>query len=148
MEKRGRESRLFVEKLLSHSTRKNCRGKSLCFWKNLVWKDFMDKTGRGVWRFYVEFVMPHCTKTFRRGTLVCFRKYTEPENFKDKRGRGAYHDFPSNLLCLTVRKFFVEVPFCVSENFWYRKMFEIGKRGAYLDSPFILFFVSLYRNLT
>ena len=33
-----------------------------------------------------------------------------------------YHDFPLKNFCLTVPKNFVEEPFCVSENFWYRKM--------------------------
>ena len=33
-----------------------------------------------------------------------------------------YHDFPLKNFCLTVPKNFVEEPFCVSENFCYRKM--------------------------
>ena len=36
-----------------------------------------------------------------------------------------YHDFPLKNFCLTVPKNFVEQPFCVSENFWYRKMLGI-----------------------
>ena len=32
-----------------------------------------------------------------------------------------YHDFPSKTFRLTVPKNFVEEPFCVAENFWYRK---------------------------
>ena len=40
-----------------------------------------------------------------------------------------YHDFPLRNFCLTVPKAFVEKPFCVSENFWYRKMLRI-REGA------------------
>ena len=32
-----------------------------------------------------------------------------------------YHDFPLKNYCLTVPKNFVDEPFCVSQNFWYRK---------------------------
>ena len=40
-----------------------------------------------------------------------------------------YHDFSLKNFCLTVPKNFVEEPFCVSENFWYRKMLGI-REGA------------------
>ena len=40
-----------------------------------------------------------------------------------------YHSFPLKIFCLTVPKNFVEEPFCVSENFWYRKMLGIRERG-------------------
>ena len=33
--------------------------------------------------------------------------------------RWRYHDLPSNLLCLTVSKHFVQQPFCVSQKFWF-----------------------------
>ena len=36
-----------------------------------------------------------------------------------------YHDLPSKIFCLTVPKNFVEVPFCVAENFWYQNMLSI-----------------------
>ena len=35
-----------------------------------------------------------------------------------------YHDLPLKKFCLTVPKTFVEEPFRVSENFWYRKMLK------------------------
>ena len=40
-----------------------------------------------------------------------------------------YHDFPLKIFRLTVPKNFVKEPFCVSENFWYRKMLRI-REGA------------------
>ena len=40
-----------------------------------------------------------------------------------------YHDFPLKNFCLTSPKNFVEEPFCVSENFWYRKRLGI-REGA------------------
>ena len=33
-----------------------------------------------------------------------------------------YHDFPLKNFCLIVPKNFVGEPFCVSQNFWYRKI--------------------------
>ena len=42
-----------------------------------------------------------------------------------------YNDFPLKNFRLTVPKNFVEEPFCVSENFWYRKNLWIrGGRGG------------------
>ena len=43
-----------------------------------------------------------------------------------------YHDFPLKNFRLTVPKNFVEELFCVSENFWYRKMLGI-RWGGYHD---------------
>ena len=83
---------------------------------------------RRVSRFSVEKFLSHSAEKFRRGTLLCFRKFLVPKNVRDKRG-GGYHDFLSKLFCLTVPKNFVEEPFCVSENFWYRKMLGI-REGA------------------
>ena len=37
-----------------------------------------------------------------------------------------YHDFPLKNFRLTMLKNFVEEPFCVSRNFWYRRM--LGKK--------------------
>ena len=36
-----------------------------------------------------------------------------------------HRDFPLKIFCLRVPKNFVEEPFCVSENLWYRKMSRI-----------------------
>ena len=41
-----------------------------------------------------------------------------------------YHDFPLKNFCLTVPKNFVEEPFCVSENFWIRKMLGIREEAG------------------
>ena len=50
---------------------------------------------------------------------------------------GGHHDFPSKICCLSVPKKFVEEPFCVSENFWYRKILWIRGGGGeeYQDFP-------------
>ena len=45
-----------------------------------------------------------------------------------------YHDFPLKNFCLTVPKIFVEEPFCVSQNFCYRKILRIrGGTWEYHD---------------
>ena len=49
-----------------------------------------------------------------------------------KRG---YHDFSFKIFCRRVPKTFVEESFCVSENFWYRKMLGIREGGWNHDFP-------------
>ena len=71
-------------------------------------------------RFSVEKILSHSAEKFRRGTLLCFRKFLIPKNVRDKRG-GGYHDFLSQLFCLTVPKNFVGEPLLASQNFQYRK---------------------------
>ena len=56
-----------------------------------------------------------------------------------------YHDFPLKIFCLTVPKNFVEEPFCVSENVWYRKMLGI-REGAGITIFCQNCFVSRYRK--
>ena len=65
-------------------------------------------------------------------TLLCSRKFLVSKNFMDKKGgRRECHIFPSKICCLTVPGNFVGEPFCVSENFWYRKILWIGRgRGG------------------
>ena len=41
-----------------------------------------------------------------------------------------YHDFPLKNFCLAVPKKLVEEPFCVSENFWYRKTLGITEEAG------------------
>ena len=75
----------------------------------------------GVSRFTVENFLSQSAEKLRRGTFLCFKKSLVSKNVRDKRG-GGYHDLPSKISCLRVPKNFVEEPFCVSENLWYRKM--------------------------
>ena len=58
-----------------------------------------------------------------------------------------YHYFLLKNFCLTVPKSFVEEPFCVSENFWYRKMLGI-REGADITIFRQIFFVSQYRIIS
>ena len=41
-----------------------------------------------------------------------------------------FHDFPKKIVCLRGPKNFVGEPFCVSQNFWYRKLLWIGGWGG------------------
>ena len=41
-----------------------------------------------------------------------------------------FHDFPKKIVCLRGPKNFVGEPFCVSQNFWYRKILWIGGWGG------------------
>ena len=54
-----------------------------------------------------------------------------------RRGAREYHDFQMEIFCLTETKKFVEEPFCVAENFWYRKMSrrERERGGGHHDFP-------------
>ena len=84
-------------------------------------------------------ILSHTSETFRRGTLLGFRKLLESKKCMDKRGRRGreYQNFPSKI-CFIVPKKFVEEPFRVSENFWYRKILGI-KEGGYHDFSSKLF---------
>ena len=147
-EKGGGVSRFSVENFWSHSAEKllapayfspnyNCFDQLLQTVKNkrivliLVFTKFISTTDfctlcKSVSRFSVEKFSSHSAEKFRRGTLLYFRKFLVPKNVRDKRG-GRYHDFLSKLFCLTVPKNFVGEPFCISENFWYRKMLGIER---------------------
>ena len=56
-----------------------------------------------------------------------------------------YHDYRLKNFRLTVPKNFIEEPFCVSENFWYRKMLGI-RDGAGITIFHQNCFVSQYRK--
>ena len=47
-----------------------------------------------------------------------------------RRGAREYHDFQMEIVCLTEPKNFVEEPFCVAENFCYRKMSRREREGG------------------
>ena len=71
--------------------------------------------------------MSHSTGKLRKGTLLCLTKFRVSKNFLHEGGRTIFwRQF------LTVPKNFVVEPFCVSENFWYRKILWIrrGREGV------------------
>ena len=188
MIKRGTKSRLFVEHLLSRSTKKICRGtfyvlekiwfwkivwirggenqdfssksccltvpeniveeKYLCFKKNLVWKDFLDKMGWGVSRLCVEFVLLHCTKTYRRGTLLCFRKILVPKNVWDRKAwrlsRFSVHTF----FRLILQKSYLGAHSWNSKKLWYRNLTRRKVEGMPIKTFRPNFFVWEYRTLS
>ena len=57
-----------------------------------------------------------------------FQNFLVSKIVKYKRG-GVYHGIPSIKFCLTVPKSFVGQPFCVSENFRWRKGIWIRGEG-------------------
>ena len=107
----------------------------------------MDKKGEGgVSRFSVESFLFHIAEKFCRWTLLC----CVSESFRQRkslwiRGEGECQDFRSKIFCLTVPKKFVEEPFCVSENLWFRKMLGI-REGAGITIFRQNCFVSQYRK--
>ena len=48
------------------------------------------------------------------------------------------HDLPSKICCLTVPSSLVEDPFCVSENFCYRKKLRIAEGAYRLSDKYLL----------
>ena len=112
-------------------------GTILRFRKFLLGKKYLWMRGGGmVSRFSVEKLLSHSTErtSFVKETF-CF-----PESFgyrKNLCARGKYHDFRLKNCCLTVPTNFVGKPFCVSQNFWCRKLFWIrGGGGRELVSRF------------
>ena len=71
----------------------------------------MDKK-RGVSRFSVENFLSHSAEKIRRGMFHCYSKVGYRKSL-DKRG-GEYHDFPSKISRLTVRKISVGESFTVA----------------------------------
>ena len=71
-------------------------------------------------RISIESLLSQTIDKLRRGSILCSTKYLVSKNYRDKRGRE-FHDFPSQLFCLTVPNHFVEESFCVSESFGYGK---------------------------
>ena len=84
-----------------------------------VWKKILLERVRS--GFSVEIALSDSAEIFRRGTLLCRRKFRISKKILDKSGVGN-HDTPSKLFCLTVPNFFIDEPFCVSEQFVLRKI--------------------------
>ena len=100
---------------------------------------------KGYHAFPLKKFLSHSAKKFRRGTVLCFRKFLVTKNVRDMRG-GGYHDFPSNLFCLTIPNHFVEEPFCVSEKFVFRKILCL--RGKYHDFVQKICFLTVPKSFT
>ena len=78
-------------------------------------------------QFFIKNFLSHSTGKLRKGTLLCLTKFRVSKNFLHEGGRTIFCR-----LCLTEPKNFVVEPFCVSENFWYRKILWIrrGREGV------------------
>ena len=93
--------------------------------------------GGGVSRFSVENVMSHSAENFRRGILYCCI-ISRLRKSLDRMG-GEYQDFPFKNLCLTVRKFFIEVSFTVSLILGIEKVWiSVGEYHYFLSKFFRL----------
>ena len=75
----------------------------------------------------VEKSLSDSADKIRRRTLLCFERILVSKSFKQRRGK--LHGFVENFFISHDRKNFAREPFCVSENFWYRKKF-MDKRGS------------------
>ena len=115
----------FRRKNLVSQCRKSSWASLQCFRNFSVSKTFMHN--RGITFFRRKFLVSQYRK-ISWTSLQCFRKIGLPKNFLHNRG---YHNFPSNVFCLTVPKKFVKEPVCVSEIFGYRK--TLCLRGEYYD---------------
>ena len=113
-------SRFSFENFLSHSIVTFRNGTVLCCVSEIFrwWKSLSIRRGR-VSIFSVETSLSHSNENFRRGSPLCFRKLLVVKTVRVKIG-GGYHDFPSNLSFITLRKHSVEKPFCASQKIWYR----------------------------
>ena len=104
----------------------------------------MDKKGgrRECHIFPSKTLLSHSTGKLRQGTLVCLTKFRVSKNFLQE---GSSTIFCR--LCLTEPENFVGEPFCVAENFWYRKILWI-RRGEGGSVTFFhrKFVVSQYRK--
>ena len=104
-------SQFSVRNCLSQSAKKFRQGTRLCFWSFRVSKNFMPN--RGISRLSTENLMSHKTEKLRRGTFFVSQNFWYRKNLWI-RGEREYHDFLSEINCLTVPKVFVEDAFSVS----------------------------------
>ena len=86
---------------------------------------------RGISRFSREDFLFPSTEKLRREPFCVSKTFWFRKNIKDRKG-GDYHDFPSNLVWLTVPKRFVGEPFLVSKKFWYPKKSRLGGGGGWV----------------
>ena len=98
------------------------RRRKLLFQKNSDFEKNSGKRRRRVSGFSVKNFFPHNAETFRGGTLLCFRKFLVSRKVRNRR-RRRYHNFPSNVLCLTVPNRFVGEPFSVSQIWGVEKFY-------------------------
>ena len=92
---------LFSVEFFCHTVPIKFVGEPFCFKKILVSKSFMHR--RGASRFCRKLFVLQCQKNSLGNTPV-FRKFGLSKKFMHNRGGGGYHDFPSNIFCLTVPK--------------------------------------------
>ena len=103
-------------------------GESLCVSEKVGYgKKLTHK--KGISLFSAINFLSHRVQKFRRGTRLCFRKLRVLKNFMDKR-RGACIPIFCQIFSLTKPKNFEGEPFCVSENFGFRKRFWIREEGC------------------
>ena len=112
-----------IEKLLTHSTKKVRRGALQCFRNFLLSKNILREEDITIFKqrlaaFHLDSFMSQSTEIF----------VVEPFNVSEISGYrkvlcilGSYYDFPPKILNLTLQKYFVGEPFCVSKNVWYGK---------------------------
>ena len=133
-----------VKNFLSHSAENIRRGSLLCFKKILVSKLFMHRR-EGASRYCrKKFVSQDRNEKLGKGTLMFFRKFLVSKKFLWVRKGEGYHDFSSEIFCLTMPKNFVRERFCVSENFGYRKVLCIRRGYHYFP---LIFSVSQWRKI-
>ena len=97
-------------------------------------------------QFSVKIVLSHTAESFYGGTLLCFTNFLVLKYFMIKKAEGVTR-FSVQIIRLTVPKKLVEEPFCVSENFGYRKKLEIRK-GEGITIFREICFVSEHRNFS
>ena len=119
----------FLSKSVSHSPGKFGMASLFCFTENRVSKKLTDN--KGTWLFSDDNCLFHRAEKFRAETIRCFRKLRVSKVFMDKR-RGWCITIFCQSFCLTVPRTVVGEPFCVSENFGYRKCFWIREEVCVL----------------
>ena len=87
--------------------------------------DFYVLCKRGYLTIFCRYFFVSQYRKTSKGNPLVLHKISLSKSFMHKRG---YHDFLSEIVCLTVPKIFVGEPFCVSEKFC-RKVLCI--RGGY-----------------
>ena len=107
--------------LLPHSTKTIRRGTLRCIRKTRASQIFMHK--KRISLNSVEKSLPHSGDKSRQRTVLCFEKILVSKSFKQRRGEAS--PFCRKFFSLTGPKKFHQgtILCCVSENFWFGKLF-------------------------
>ena len=137
-----------VEKFLSHSDEKFCRGNLLCFRNFPAPKNVRDKRGCGYHDFPSNLFILIVTKHFvKEPFCAVFQRYSTGEKVYEKEGGGRLWIIPVRFFSSHSAENFCQGTLLCFRKIWYRKMYRI-REGAVITFFHQNCFVSEFRIIS